>query len=291
MKKSLIALLVLACVAPAMAVVDFGLVGNSDGTATITINTNGDVVRGVALLVTCTNGAKLVTTTPVAVNAAFNTYIDYAFANNGYQIGDGNPFANASEAGVATVDDTTFSVSMGVLDQNGAQAGFNGSDNLITINTGAGDVCIELDTLRGGVVGDVALTANLDTPICVNVPGSSSCYDRLTAEEQGEWNEYIAAGRTADEMEPWCWQFQCHGDANNAYENIAKYRVYNVDLSLLLANWKKKAADADPAADFDHKDENLAKYKVYNGDLSILLAHWKAKDADLTPCPGYVAVP
>lgn len=175
MKKSLIALLVLACVAPAMAVVDFGLVNNGDGTATITINTNGDVVRGVGLLVTCTDGAKLADLAPVAVNAAFNTYIDYAFDNSGYDFGQGHPFADASAAGVAAVDDTTFSVSLGVLDNNGGQAGFNGSDNLITINTGAGHVCIELDTLRGGVVGDVALTATM--PACVDVTAGPACWN------------------------------------------------------------------------------------------------------------------
>ena len=172
MKKSLIALLVLACVAPAMAVVDFAIVDNGDETATITINTNGDVVRGVGLLVTCTNGASLVST-DTTVNPAFNTYIDYAFTEgSGYTIGmaGSHPFADASAAGVAAAGATTFSVSLGVLDQDGNQAGFNGSGNLLTIDTGAGDVCIELDTLRGGVVGDAALTTNLDgTQICVNI--------------------------------------------------------------------------------------------------------------------------
>jgi hypothetical protein len=51
-----------------------------------------------------------------------------------------------------------------------------------------------------------------------------------------------------------------------------------------VANWKKKAADAtlDACADIDHKASPApAKYQVFSGDLSIVVANWKKKDTAL----------
>ena len=169
MRKVLLSLLVMALVVPAYAAVNFSAVDNGDGTVSVVIDT-ADVVRGLALKVTCTEGATLADLTPVAVNAAFNTFIDFAFTTEAgapgtYEIGDGHPFALAAEAGVAEVGATEFSISMGVLDQSGQQQGYVssvGGEVLITFKTGAGMVCFELDTLRGSVVGDEALTTRLD---------------------------------------------------------------------------------------------------------------------------------
>ncbi len=178
MRNVLLSLLVLALVCPSFAAVNISAVNNANGTVTLKIDTAAaEVVRGVALKIVATGGAKLADLAPVYVNPAFNTNIDYAFTvesatPGSYAIGAGHPFADAAAAGVAVLDAPTFSVSMGVLDQGGNQAGFTsaGAVDLITIKTGAGNVCVELDTLRGGIVGDGEIVSNLDSAsVCVDV--------------------------------------------------------------------------------------------------------------------------
>ena len=290
MKKMLVSLLVLACVAPAMAQVDLGLVDNGDGTATITINTGGDTVRGVALTVTCTEGAKLVDLSFTA-NAAFNTFIDY-FAENGTGgVGEtpnqeGHPYAKAgSVAGVAAVDDETFVVCMGVLDAGGGQGGYSSStaEDLITINTGAGNVCIDLDTIRGGIVGDEVLTIGA-MPDCVDVTEeAATCRDMLTTAEQTDYDAYVTAGA---DPSCWCNRYQCHGDADGVAYGPG-WIVYNNDLDALIDAWKHKIGDAnqDPCADFDHVAYGPG-WRVYDNDLNTLITNWKA--TSLTDCPSYL---
>jgi len=292
MKKTLAMLLVLALVAPAMAVT-FTASDATGGVLKIDYTlASGEVLRGLALKLTRTSGDAVVAAGTDVAAPAFNTFIDYAFSNAGYQIGDGHPVANPAAAGVAALPASTFSISVGFLDQAGAQAGI-AADGSITVQlTGTGESCfdIELDTLRGGVVGDnvVAPAAGWKINQCVMIGGTPPCKDRLTAAEQTQWDAYVAAQPAVD-MSCWCWQFQCQGDGDNKTETLSKYRVYNADLTLLLTNWKAKYATANPAADFNHATETLSKYCVYNADLTILLTNWKKKDAGLTNCPGYVA--
>lgn len=284
MKKILATLLVLACVAPAMAVVDLGIV-NDGGNAKVTINTNGDVVRGVALLVTCTNGASLVDLTYTA-NAAFNTFIDYAYANSGYAIGDGHPYALDGSAGPAAGGETTFVVSMGVLDQLGGQAGFNGAGDLITINTGAGDVCIALDTLRGGIVGDVALTVNID-PACATIdsgsPWTGDAASQLEWESVGSPEGWLSSVNAR----------QCHGDADGLASGKNNWWVSTPDLNVLVAAWNKPYGDIAGQtfngvplinADFDHLPSGKQAWRVSTPDLNILVAHWNQNNAPAPTC-------
>ena len=298
MKKILVSLLVLALCAPAMAAT-VGAV-TSPGQAVITVTAENGVfnIVGMGLDVDIVSGTVDGCTVDTAT---FNIFPDAAhdleIATPGsYTYGAGTPIALQDGPGETTTA-ASFAVSVGAL--NGAAIpGATGSASVqLTITAAAGaTVDISENALRGGIVltdgNGEDITSGTAGVVTVVIPagGPLPCYDRLTATEQTEWNEYITAGRTAAELEPWCWQFQCYGDASNTTETLSKYRVYNADLTLLLANWKLKAATANPAADFDHKDETLSKYKVYNGDLTILLANWKAKDTALVPnCPGYVA--
>jgi len=293
MKKILVAILVLALVAPAMAVTFTGT-DLGGGKARISYNVPaGEVLRGVALNVNTTVGTATIANAAAvtAIDPKFNTFIDYAFSNpTGYAIGAGNPLALPTGAGaLTTFPASTFVLSMGALDQAGAQAGVTGAGVLCEIQyvtTGA-TIHVMADTIRGGaVVGDaVTQPTAFDIVLVVTVP---SCRDHLTAAEQVEYDKYKTARGAAFDMTSWCWQFQCRGDANNATENVAKYRVYNLDLGILLANWKAKVDTANPAADFDHLSENVAKYRVYNNDLGVLLTYWKLKDTSLTPCPSYM---
>jgi len=88
----------------------------------------------------------------------------------------------------------------------------------------------------------------------------------------GEWN---SRGRPLC----WCYNRQCRGDTNNAYEAAGKFWVYTTDLNLLLASWKKAiSAMTNPAwicADFNHNYEAAGKFRVYTTDLNLLLANWK----------------
>jgi hypothetical protein len=95
----------------------------------------------------------------------------------------------------------------------------------------------------------------------------------------------------------WCgiygnpqWPYQCDGDADNKDSGIPfKFQVFTSDLSLLVANWKKKIDDPtlDPCADFDHKDSGIPfHFRVFTADLATLVANWKKKAAQLPGnCP------
>lgn len=241
MRKVLLSLLVMALVVPAYAAVNFSAVDNGDGTVSVVIDT-ADVVRGLALKVTCSDGATLADLTPVAVNAAFNTFIDYAFTTEAgapgtYEIGAGHPFALANEAGVAEAGATEFSISMGVLDEGGNQEGFVseiGGEVLITFKTGAGMVCFELDTLRGGVVGDEALTTNLDDEgICVAVTDG-----------------------------PECWNYPRFGEGDGNGDGLISF----ADLNLIINAWPPNAYN--PCADFNK--DGLISF----ADLNIIINNW-----------------
>jgi hypothetical protein len=103
--------------------------------------------------------------------------------------------------------------------------------------------------------------------------------------------DWLALGK------PDCWceppygsGYQCDGDADGVDSGgINKFRVFTGDLSLIVANWRKKAGDPalDPCADIDHKDSGgINKFRVFTGDLSILVANWRKKDAALPgDCP------
>ncbi len=89
----------------------------------------------------------------------------------------------------------------------------------------------------------------------------------------------------------WCRVYQCDGDADAKDSGgVNKYRVFTGDLSLIVANWKKKIGDPtlDACADVDQKDSGgINKYRVFTGDLNILVGNWKKKDTDLPGnCPN-----
>jgi hypothetical protein len=102
-----------------------------------------------------------------------------------------------------------------------------------------------------------------------------------------DYVDWVVMGR------PTCWcyspydgtSFQCDGDADGKHSGgINKFRVFTGDLSLIVANWKKKLGDPtlNPCADIDHKDSGgINKFRVFTGDLNIVVANWRKRDADL----------
>ena len=95
--------------------------------------------------------------------------------------------------------------------------------------------------------------------------------------DQAAW---IALGKP----DSWANPRQCHGDADEADEQIDKgtYYVGYADINILLAGFKQEYA-GDPvaqdwiAADFDHGEEVIDKgtYRVGYADINILLGSFK----------------
>ncbi|MBL7215623.1 MAG: DNRLRE domain-containing protein [Phycisphaerae bacterium] len=113
---------------------------------------------------------------------------------------------------------------------------------------------------------------------------STNCRDKLSAVEKSDYDAYVAAGA---DPSCWCWQYQCHGDADGVAYGPG-WIVYNNDLDALINAWKHKIGDAnqDPCADFDHAAYGPG-WRVYDNDLNILINSWKAMYPSLPDCPSY----
>lgn len=293
MKKTLAMLLVLALVAPAMAVT---FTASDAGSGVLKIDytlASGEVLRGLALKLTRTSGDAVVAAGGDVTVAPFNTFIDYAFSNAGYQIGDGHPVANPAAAGVATLPASTFSISVGYLDQAGAQAGITTNGSINVKLTGTADSCfdIELDTLRGGVVGDnvVAPAAGWKINQCVVFAVPEPI--KNTAPIYADWVKY---------GKPACWAYarNCRGDADGKQVgNPAQGYSYvtTADLNVLISGWNVKEAPKGPGilsitngicADFARNSVgNPAQgyARVTTADLNVLITYWNVKEAPKGP--------
>lgn len=305
--KSLMAIMVLVMAVPAMAVVNFTATGTDDGSGKFTIaysTTDGDKPRGVALWISCSDGA---TADVVATSAAkswepkFNTFIDWAYSHP-LEFGftpdkqTGHPLALLSAPGaLADVDAVSeFAVCMGVLDNNGAQApGPESTTNLVTIklNKGTADqttVTIRANTLRGpasGVVGSV-LNSNLTNPeplTCVVKFGVVECV-KATA---SFYNDWVAWGKP----ECWCYERQCRGDLNGLKDGlVVKYWVSGTDLGLFKNGYAKNDAALKLVVngicgDMNHTADGLVvKYRVSGTDLAEFKKYYAKADASVPAC-------
>ena len=171
MKKILAALLVLALAIPAMAAVDVTATDLGGGHLQIKVApTAGAAVRGVALKLTRTDGDAAISGTDKATATQFNVFIDYAFSvPAGFTVTPivGHPLAKASTPGVLeTFPASEFVLCGGYLDESGGKAGLvvdSFFDVFYTLTT-ASTITIELDTLRGGIVGDTLGTVTVASP-------------------------------------------------------------------------------------------------------------------------------
>jgi len=141
------------------------------------------------------------------------------------------------------------------------------------------------NAIRGNVVLETAEEAALGLTQATDIPigGAGDCFP----DTDPQYSVWVALGK------PDCWcqppngsGYQCYGDADGVTSGFPfNYRIFAGDLSALIENWQKKAADAtlDPCADFDHKSSGFPfNYQVFAGDLSILIENWQKKDAALT---------
>jgi hypothetical protein len=102
--------------------------------------------------------------------------------------------------------------------------------------------------------------------------------------------------------ECWCYDRQCHGDADNRSEGKKKYWASTLDLDVLTAAWNKPIADLVDGngthytvaaggvnvplicADFDHRSEGKKKYRASTLDLDILTEFWNIADGPDPNC-------
>lgn len=290
MKKTLAMLLVLALVAPAMAVT---FTASDAGNGVLKIDytlASGEALRGLALKLTRTSGDAVVAAGTDVTVAPFNTFIDFAFSNAGYQIGQGHPVANPAAAGVATLPASTFSISVGYLDQGGNQAGITTNGSITVKLTGTANSCfdIEMDTLRGGVVGDNVVAPAAGWKINQCVVFVTDCFDKNSV----KYSEWVSVGK------PDCWCIeknprQCKGDADGLSQGKQNYWVSTNDLNVLLAAWNKTYAQIQGqkfgtvdliCADFDHAAQGKQLYRVSTNDLNILLANWNVSNGPTPTC-------
>ncbi|NLH16353.1 MAG: hypothetical protein GX455_07230 [Phycisphaerae bacterium] len=274
---------------PVMAAVNFTATDAGGGKLQIAYTTtDGDLPRGVALRISCGDGAVLDIAAPFVADPAFNTFPDYAYSNPlNYAVGNGHPLAKSTEAGALDADASDFSISMGVLDQTGNQsAGPATTTNLITVQLkGVGcptTVTISADTLRGpasGVVGSV-LSSNL--PITVEVLNMCGECLKWSAPEYPDW---VAWGKPAC----WCYRRQCRGDINGKKEPIGTAQIGATDLNTFKSAFGKNPTDLafvsnGICADLNHAKEKIGTARVGATDLGQFKLYYGKAAAAIPEC-------
>ncbi len=117
-------------------------------------------------------------------------------------------------------------------------------------------------------------------------PSGVSCISA----DHPDYNEWVEVG----EPVCWCYQRQCHGDADCKAQSSQIYWVSSNDLDILIAAWNKPFSEIEGVkisgidlvcADFDHKAQGKDKYRVSTDDLDILIANWNIADKPDPNCP------
>lgn len=274
--KTLVCLIaVLAMTAPVLAAT-VTIVGEADGAnLTLKYYVNGDL-RGVALTLSCSDGA---TTNAAGTTAGenWNVCLDYAYdvvtAEGTYELGDGGPLAKVDGPGVPAGDVSDFSICVGYVDEGGTQGGVpQGSqgapEDLCTIViSDSCTVTVAADTLRGGAVGspvDIVFDMNNDgTPGDNTIEvGDGPCFTG-TPEQVAAWNSYDVPPLN------WCDPcFKC-GDVNSSGD-------------VTTADWIQIWDDLKTSNTSGRSDVNMS------GDLTTAdwIALWDFLKAGLgcTPC-------
>lgn len=110
-----------------------------------------------------------------------------------------------------------------------------------------------------------------------------------------DYNEWVDVGKPAC----WCYQRQCHGDADGRAYGEYNYWVSIYDLEVLQAAWCKTFEEIDGetitvggkeveliCADFDHAPYGKFNYRVSIPDLDILKEYWGGDPNSKTPDPN-----
>jgi hypothetical protein len=100
----------------------------------------------------------------------------------------------------------------------------------------------------------------------------------------------------AGNVDCWCDEYNCAGDADRATFGAVKKWVTLPDLNLLTAGWLVRESLLPPAsicADSDRASFGAVKKWVTLPDLNILTDNWLVRETLLThiPCEGYGKAP
>jgi len=192
-----------------------------------------------------------------------------------------------------------ITIEMGSLYDTGAPS-ITGVLCTVTVSEGTCKLCVTGNAIRGNIVMEdasemIPVEACIESQCIEEFPnwgGYARQYaDWVTYGKPACWLNWQSLGENISDTGPANYtagDYQCDGDANTDRESpVFKWRVSASDLSVLLKNWKKPIATADPCADIDHKPENpVFKWRVSASDLSILIRNWKKNRTQLPGnCP------
>jgi hypothetical protein len=152
------------------------------------------------------------------------------------------------------------------------------------IDSGDPDTCIGFEPNPNGSVVNMGVYGG--TAEASLSPSGISCISA----DHPYYDEWVQVG----EPVCWCYERQCHGDADCKAQGKSKYWVSTNDLDILIAAWSKTFAEIDGqtvstvpliCADFDHKAQGKQQYRVSTDDLDILIANWNKANAPAADCP------
>jgi hypothetical protein len=206
-----------------------------------------------------------------------NCFIDYAYSNDPYAIGDGHPIADPVGPGALdpSAGVTEISICMGVLDEteNQLPGDPEGVVAMLTYS-GGGTLTIYADTLRGpdsGVVGSRGeLSSNL--PIWV-WPSLPECM-KNTHPDYTTWDMF-------GKPDCWCYAAQCNGDVDGRTELNGTVNVFMNDLDVFVPVFGTWQTD-EPGicADFDRQYELGGTVNIFMNDLNIFVTNFGTLQPD-----------
>jgi hypothetical protein len=300
MKKFILPLAVVLLATPAWATVAITVVDEGDCTAAINYAVSGEPNKARAFALDITVDAGTIDAISDYMKgegaffgifpASFRDYITVDPATGEvttWDVNDYTPLADPNDPGaLGGLGTAGVTIEMGALyyptgDSSPNAPPDSGTLCKLAVSEGCNMTVAENATRGGIVLTDPSVAPTVDLTAATNVAvGEGPCIP-ASYSTHGDW---VALG----EPDCWCDPYQCDGDADGATQTPLKFRVYGNDLSLVVANWKKKITDAtlDPCADIDHKSQTPLKFRVYGNDLSIVVGNWKAKDTTLPgDCP------
>ena len=276
MRKIIFALTILVLAAPALADVTITATDEGGGVVAITYVASGEPskVRAFGLNITVDSGCDIdaIDDFNTGDNNGYGIFMDnIVIDGNGLVTSFGNPVAPSGAPGaLGGLGTGGITVEMGSLYEDGNAPDDSGTLCRITVNdNGASDCNLALaaeDVHRGGVVSESGSTI---TPVLEGTKVTFACFPSAHA----DYSEWLSVGSPAS----WCYVRQCHGDADNATEQIGKptFHVGYNDLAIFLSDFKNTTPSM--AADFDHASEQIGKptFRVGYNDLAIFLANFK----------------
>jgi len=296
MKRTLIVLVALMIVAPAMAITNIALVATG---LEVDINYSGDLARAYALKIsvdagTITDCTAAVVGENTASSKGYGIFMGTIVIDpvTGEVTGDGTPVAPDTDPGAAGtgIGTDTIIVEMGSLYVDGNEPPASGTLCTVTVSGGC-TLTVELEPIRGGVVLEDATAATTNLPQSVVI--TTECYAGMA-----DYAVWVAVGSP----ECWCYTRQCHGDADGKKTGgpvTGYYYVSTIDLQVLAAAWQVKevpkglgiatveyAGIKGACADFDHSRVGspvTGYYHVSTADLQILAGYWQVKEPTKGP--------